>query len=168
MSICHRHSRLPVDSSLLHASGIISLALHLVPAPFVLTLSKLFLNPRNRFAHGLNIFISVLKPLLSCFSPGPASLFHRFFRPVAIPPVPPPTVSSPKASLPTALVADYPASPALHDRPGPRYPPKLPSSAVACTADMASTASTAHLLHRILILYCHLSLFGGEPLVDPK
>jgi len=81
MSICHRHSRLPVDSSLLHASRIISLALHLVPAPFVLTLSKLFLNPRNRFAHGLHIFISVLKPLLSCFSAGPASLFHRFFHP---------------------------------------------------------------------------------------
>jgi|GEM_PF-2633664 len=81
MSICHPDSRLPVDSSLFHASRIISLALHLVPAPFVLTLSKLFLNPRNRFTHGLNIFISVLKPLLSCFSAGPASLFHRFFHP---------------------------------------------------------------------------------------
>jgi hypothetical protein len=81
------------ESPLSHAFGIIFLAFHLVPAPFTLTPPNLFVTTSNRTANRtrsrtakripnrLNISISVLEPLLSCFSARPASLFHCFSPP---------------------------------------------------------------------------------------
>jgi hypothetical protein len=81
------------ESPLSHAFGIIFLAFHLVPAPFALTPPNLFVAASNRTANRiptrtakripnrLNSFISVLEPLLSRFSAGPASLFQGFSPP---------------------------------------------------------------------------------------
>jgi hypothetical protein len=85
------------ESPLSHAFGIILLAFHLVPAPFTLTPPNLFVTTSNRtfnrtsnrtrsrtakrIPNRLNISISVLEPLLSCFSARPASLFHCFSPP---------------------------------------------------------------------------------------
>jgi hypothetical protein len=139
------------------ACAICSDALETVPQPPPPT------HPPAEYFH----FCSQAAPF-ELFGQPDVSLPWIFSTQVAVPPVPPPTVSSPRASLPTALAAYYyPASPALHGpcrAPGTHLSDPRPPRPVMPTWSARPAPPICYIVFSSCIITSRCS--AREPLVD--